>query len=346
MTGVPEITYWSVHNLVLEVRQPEDRARCGLAALLRDLNFDVSVAAGRPRFVLDVEHTVAPSLRLDEGQPILQVDGMKCIESGDHLLLTDGASSLELDRARGYGRAFLAPRFFDRPEIWRRKFWTFGLLKLLRSTGMYSLHAAGLVPPHHDDSRGWLIVARCGGGKSTLTLGLVMAGWRFLSDDAVLLRRSPAGIEALALRTGFYVNSGEELHYPGITATSAVPDQSGGMRRRLEVRTALPAQYVPSCRPEILLFSHIGPDRETFVAPLPRERTLPLLLEAGGPQLLDRRDSAGQLAVIVDLARQARSYEVSAGPDLKRDPLRVIDLLQNLGERWLGSLSSLPTAAT
>jgi hypothetical protein len=344
---MPETTYWLVHNLLVEVRQADDCAACGLSDLLHDVNCEVCpVAAGRPRFALDVERALVPPPRLNDGRPILRVDGMTCVESGEQLILTDGSSSLQLDRGRGHGHAFLAPCFFDRPELWRRKFWTFGLLKLLRSTGFYSLHAAGLVPPRSDESHGWLIVARSGGGKSTLTLGLVMAGWQFLSDDAVLLRRSPAGIEALTLRTAFYVNSGEERNYPGVAATSAAPDGNGGLRRRLEVRTAFPAQYVPSCLPEILLFSSVAPERETFVAPLSRERALPRLLEAGGPQLLDRWDSAGQLAVIVDLMRQARSYEVSAGPDLKRDPLRVIELLQNLGERWLGSSSSLPTVAT
>jgi hypothetical protein len=59
-------------------------------------------------------------------------------------------------------------------------------LLLLRG-GASPVHAGGVVNPRN--GKAWLLVGDARSGKSTTTANLVVAGWRYLSDDYVLLRR-------------------------------------------------------------------------------------------------------------------------------------------------------------
>jgi hypothetical protein len=149
---------------------------------------------------------------------VFRADGFCGLESGDDFYLTDGASLFHLQPMRGQAEAQLATSFVDKPVLLQCNFRAFGLLKLLRSLGLYSLHAAGLVAR---EGPGLLLVAGSGSGKSTLALGLIRQGWGYLSDDAVLLRLQPKGVAALALRKDFYVDAGPAVRSnPGLGRNS------------------------------------------------------------------------------------------------------------------------------
>ncbi len=192
-------------------------------------------------------------------------DGLRGLENGNEFYLTDGASLLRLEPRMGRGEAWLAPSFFLKPPLVRQNFWVFALLKLLRPAGIYGLHAAGLVA---EDGKGVLVVGRSGSGKSTLAIALVRSGWRYLSDDAVLLRSRPEGVEALALRRHFYVVSAEAGDYADVPLGEERPDNGGGFRRRVGVETSYAAQRVAACTPRVLLFSRVAPEEHSAVFPL------------------------------------------------------------------------------
>ena len=107
------------------------------------------------------------------GPRTVQADGFCVQESGEDFYLTDGSSLLHLQPAQGRGNAFIAPSFFTKPPLLQHNFWAFGLLKLLRPLGLYSLHAAGIVS---NEGVGLLIIGPSGSGKSTLAIGLARAG--------------------------------------------------------------------------------------------------------------------------------------------------------------------------
>ena len=176
----------------------------GLAQLLEELSW------------VKVPCPVTPSLRLSVGlrsnglrappwaRELFRADGFSALVSGDDFYLTDGSSLLYLQPGQGQGTASIAPSFFTKHPLLQSNFWAFGLLKLLRPLGLYSLHAAAVVAKQ---GLGLLIVGPSGSGKSTLAIGLIRHGWRYLSDDAVLLRSQAEKVEALALRKHFYIDA-------------------------------------------------------------------------------------------------------------------------------------------
>ena len=149
---------------------------CGedVARLLQELSWVRTVPTGqRPTLRLAVRRHTGALCVPSRARLVFRAEGFCGVELEDEFYLTDGASLLHLQAMQGQGTAQLAPTFCAQPRVVQRNFWAFGLLKLLRPLGFYSLHAAGVVPAH---GRGVLIIGPSGSGKSTLTLGLLRQG--------------------------------------------------------------------------------------------------------------------------------------------------------------------------
>src|SRR5262245_32629893 len=151
-------------DITLEVRPAELEARIGLASIWTSLSW-VPIDVTRPR--------VHPQLlvRLQEGSRdvpstanlLFQADGFSIFEDGSDCYVTDGFSTFHLKRDQLEGHAYLHPSFYSKPAGLQCNFWSFGLMKLLRSTGFYSVHAAA-VAAH--ETYGILIAGPSGSGKS------------------------------------------------------------------------------------------------------------------------------------------------------------------------------------
>jgi hypothetical protein len=317
---------YAFHDLTLEVEGVEDApSHVELDRILGELSWERTEPASGPS-------TFSLTLRLGEDEfeqtpnarEVLRGDGFRGFESDDGFYLTDGASSLRLDPERGRGTVRLSPSFFRKPFLFQQNFWVFALLKLLRARGLYGLHAAGLVA---EDGAGWLLVGKSGSGKSTLAIALVRRGWRYLSDDAVLLRGRPDAVEALALRRHFYVVTTELDDYAEMPLGEERRDSSGGLRRRLGLETAYPARRVAACIPRVLLFPRVSGQRQSRLIPLDRAEALGRLIGQSSSQLFDRATMAPHLATLNALLRQTAAYDLSAGTDLREDASLLLSLL-------------------
>jgi hypothetical protein len=334
------MAWYTFHDLTLEVKQEGQESEEYLARLLQELSF-VSIPAltGQPSLCLSVrlhdQGRRVPSM----ARTIFRAKGICGLEAGDDFYLTDGSSLLHLQPLQGRGDAQLAPAFFAKPLLLHLNFWAFGLVKLLRPRGIYSLHAAGVVT---SEGLGLLIIGDSNSGKSTLAIGLVRQGWGYLSDDALLLRQQADGVEALAFRKHFYVNAGAAAAYADLPLGEEMLDNAGGRKRRVRIEAAYPGQYMPGCLPRVLLFSRIVPCPYSTLWPLDRPSALGHLLVQSGSQWFDRGTMAQHLEVLKRLMQQSATYELRAGLDLYRNPLTLVRLLAEAEgeERWRGLLSS------
>ena len=185
------VARFTCHGMTLEVKQEALGLAFPLDRIVEGLwwgRTDDSGEQSRLRLLLSRhDHTLqAPR----QTRPMPGLNGLWGLAEAHQCYLTDGDSLLRLRPEQGQGDAQLAPSFLARPPRLQRAFWTYGLLKLLRPSGAYWLHGAGVVSP---EGVGVLIVGPSGSGKSTLTIGLIRQGWSYLSDDALLLRRKRPG---------------------------------------------------------------------------------------------------------------------------------------------------------
>ena len=297
-----------------------------LQRLLQDLSFVKvrSSTMAQPPLELSVQPAVEPFLAPRRDRSLFERDGLSGFIVGNEIYVSVGRSAFHVQPQDGRGTAHLTPDFFTQPTLCRQRFWAFALLILLRSRGLYGLHAAGVVNPAGPCV---LIIGPSGSGKSTLTIGLLRAGWGYLSDDAVLLRRGEGGIDALALRKPFSVDIATSADHADVPLGPAPPRAPGGHKRRYDVQVAYPAQYCSRSRPTVLVFPRIVRDTRSTLAPLSRAAALGRLFAQSGPEMFERQSLPGHAAVLVRLLRQASSYDLCAGADLHHRPMSLASLL-------------------
>ena len=325
------MAWYTFQELTLEVTHTGSAWREDVARLLQELSWvDVAPTGQPPTLRLAVRQHTEVLCVPARARRVFQAEGFCGAELGDAFYLTDGASLLHLQARQGQATAQLAPAFGAQPRVVQRNFWAFGLLKLLRPLGFYSLHAAGVVPA---EGQGVLIIGASGSGKSTLALGVLQQGWGYVSDDAVLLCRQPHGIIALVCRKHLYVDACTAARYAELPCGEEEPDTHGGWKRRVHLEAVYPGQQVAECLPRVLLFPRIVPSAQSTLRPLDRLSALKYLLAQSGPQLFDRHTMAPHPEVLKHLVQQAASYALHAGRDLYQQPGTLEHLLaQATGE--------------
>lgn len=156
----------------------------------------------------------------------LWVDNEK---STAHLSGAPGGSYGKIDLA--LPRAAITAPASDEPDVIAD---VFGMLTItaalmLGRLGRALVHAAAVVSPESGEA--WLLVGDAHAGKSTTTANLIRAGWRYLSDDHVVLSRESDGrVVAEGWPRDFHLDEGWERGAPtgqrGVVAFSAVaPDR-------------------------------------------------------------------------------------------------------------------------
>jgi hypothetical protein len=204
---------------------------------------------------------------------------------------------------------------------------SYGLQAALRRAGAYDLHAAGVVEPA--TGAGALIVGTSSSGKTTLTLKLAARGWRYLSDDMVLLHETRAGLEAAGLRKLFSVAAaslaGSQL--PQLEAALGAPVASDPSKRRLVPEIIFPDARAASCRARVLFFPQVVDADETTICEMPARIAMQQLLRLCPWATYDAHTAPDYLRVLARLANECRAYELRAGRDLLHDQARAADLL-------------------
>jgi HprK-related kinase B len=206
--------------------------------------------------------------------------------------------------------------------------------KTMLGRGYQLLHAAGV----SRGGRGAALAGVPGAGKSTAALHLVEAGFRFLSNDRILARPDPAGVDARGYPKQPQVHPGTLLHHPRLVslldpeerrALSALPARelwqlTHGRSRAVDVDALYgPGTVCLQARLELLVLVTWTLDGAGFgVCRLDAESALarwPIYHQDLGVFDLDRAISAtptaDDLAACRELVGQLTVVEVSGRPD-------------------------------
>jgi hypothetical protein len=240
----------------------------------------------------------------------------------------DGISSARVDPVRNHVEIRLPHELASTTIPTRRHVvvW-YSILTLLRCHGLFALHSAAVAP---ENEHGLLIVGQSGCGKSTLALNLLRAGWRFGSDDSVLLsRKGDAEIVALPLRPGLQAKQ-VEAEADREAGCWGGRIRSSGERFALDVSSAYPGMTFDLIRPRVLVFPRLSAGRPSGVEHLSMQDAVYELLSASHITELEPSMATTHLRVMRDLAGSCRSYRLFAGPELRTDPGAAHTLLTPL----------------
>ena len=258
----------------------------------------------------------------ERGASVYQAKALLISRTDTGFSLVCGASQLQVRPGNADAHCFLAADFDTFSPFEQREFFLLGLLMLLRPFGRYGLHACGL----ERHNTGLLLVGSSGSGKTTTSLNLIRQGWRYLSDDAVLLTaRADPMVQASAFRQGFSCTPETLKHFPELTGSAEFGDPGG--KRIVSPDSVFGGGFTPTCTPSLIVFPCVSLG-ETCLQPLTSAQSLIRLCQQSAGIMTDTAVSQGQLELLRRLVGQTQSFTLHLGQDALANPA-LIDLLLN-----------------
>lgn len=188
-------------------------------------------------------------------------------------------------------------------------FVTLSLIELLKRRGLYNVHAAGLA----FNGKGFLLSGNSGAGKTTLAVGLVRAGFDFLSDDTLFLTTSRGDLRVLSFPDQSDVADETVSMFPELCAASNPAGLRVGPKSQIRVEEFYGVNTVWDCRPAVVVFPRIGHTARSVLTPVDQDEALLELLP--NMFLTDGASSQAHLDALTRLAREAQCYRLETGRD-------------------------------
>jgi hypothetical protein len=189
---------------------------------------------------------------------------------------------------------------------------------LLNRQGKALVHAAAVAPV---SGPAWLLVGDTHAGKTTTTVNLITAGWKYLSDDHVVLSDASSGDVTAIVAEGwprtFHLDDGWFSGIPGGTRTDTDP------------RTLAPTQWRSCAILGGLLFPTVVRSSPTRLEPLSQADALVLLLRQS-PWLVADHKAAPTILGLLKRAAQLPARRLFLGMDTFRDPALLLQCLAPL----------------
>lgn len=177
------------------------------------------------------------------------------------------------------------------------------------------VHAAAIVAP---GGGAWLMAGDTHAGKSTTSVNLITAGWRFVSDDHVVLFRDAAGRLCVeGWPRCFHLDEGWEHGQPGRPRGEVNPHERW------------PGQWLRAAPLAGLLFPRVEPNRPTELLPVPAAEALGGLMRQS-PWLLADRARAPEILTFLRSACEHPAFALRLGLDTYRDTARLLEVLAPL----------------
>jgi hypothetical protein len=286
---------------------------------------DSSAAPNQPVHLIEIHRTAPPAFSQNHG---FEIEDGYCYPDHEQIVLEVNGSTIvvgapELNRTD----VWLSDTTASRHSLALNNVVLYAVQAALRRGGMYQFHAGCVLAP--DATRGILLVGDSGCGKSTLTVTLIRNGWRFVSDDNLLLRDTPTGIVAWALRRYFTFDEAaldacNLRRFPDAIGQRVPGDRN---KVRFYARRAFPQSFVETCVPGVILFPAIGAEPQTRIEPVRPGDALARLLRQCPWATCDTAAAPDHVQALTNLIKQTRSYQVITGRDIFDDPASIPGLI-------------------
>ena len=188
------------------------------------------------------------------------------------------------------------------------------LLEVAARRGLFGLHAGAVA----HEGTGYLLPGASGSGKTSLCLTMVRAGFRYLTDDFVLLTVGDGALRCVPFFRTFNLDVAWAERFPELSFIGDLRPLPHG-KRMIDPERFYPGSHAESARPGVLLFPAIVAGPDSAVRPLPKREAFCRLL----PQSRLSADpgvAQAHLRVLERLVHAAPAFELLHGRDFLRAP--------------------------
>jgi hypothetical protein len=271
--------------------------------------------------VLSLVPASGPPAAAPSGPRTLSLGGVEAWTERDHAFLSGAAGiggSVDLAALRAEIRAPVPGAAGPAAERAARDLHsacTVAASLLLGRLSRALAHAAAIVPP---SGGAWLLVGDARAGKTTTCATLLSAGWRYLSDDHVVVRRgADAAVEVEGWPRPFHLDEGWERGDPAPRRGATDP------------RHRWPGRWRRSAPVAGLLFPRVVAGEATRLEEIDGADALAALLRQSPWLLADRRAAPAVLALLRDAAALP-SARLTLGRDAYAAPRTLTSVLEPL----------------
>lgn len=206
----------------------------------------------------------------------------------------------------------------------------YALPAALRRCGLYDLHAAGMVEP--SGGAGFVLAGGSESGKTSLSVRLGASGWRYMSDDQLIISESERGLEVRGLRKSFQTSAAAlaGCPLPRLDEALGILVPNDPEKRKLDPEVLFPGMFAPSAAARVLCFPAVAGGRVSRVEPVGPAEAMSRLIKMCPWSSYDLSSAREHLGVLSRLVRQCKAYALHAGRDIFDEPAEAGRLLSSL----------------
>jgi hypothetical protein len=197
------------------------------------------------------------------------------------------------------------------------------LAEILKYQRLYSLHSAAL----YSNGVGYLVSGGSGSGKTTTSLSMVSEGFKYVSDDAVLLEETNGDITVHSVCSTFNIDKDLAERFPDV-----VKEKDMLVKNKAKVSVAIseifPDSFISYLRPDVILFPEITSNKKSQIYPIGQMEVYVRLLRQT-VLAVDNEVSKNQLKTIERLVKQTQGFDLLSGRDIFENPKRFINLIRD-----------------
>jgi len=241
-------------------------------------------------------------------------------------------SVFRFDPTRSTIEAGIMDQLVENRRAFSHGIFTIVLMEALRYRGLYYLHAAGLESP---GGTKLVITGDGASGKTTFSVALICSGWTWLTDDTLLLKFGPDGLELLPFWREFHIPPSlaekiSELKF----LLDEEPYFPSNPKRALRGETLWGDLKVVSMkRPDVVLFSSIVDSRESRVEKMAVLDAVNEIIRNSPFVLFSKPPAKAHLNALKELVEGARCYRLYSGRDILENPVDGVEgILRLIGE--------------
>lgn len=211
------------------------------------------------------------------------------------------------------------------------------VMEFLRLRGLYPIHGAALELKGH----ALILPALPGSGKSTLSIALLRAGLRLLSDDMPFLTNDGGRVEALSFPEDINVCADGVSFFHEL---SFLAERSPNERDKhsFPADALFPGCLAERARPRLLVFPGIARTPTSLLQPMGKSEAFLALLEHSMPPA-NRKLATAHFETMMDTAASCDCYRLRTGLDPNEAAGKLVGLLGRATMASSGWSGSLPT---
>jgi len=297
----------------------------GVKTIIRDYLFSyLSEDPSSPSIVFNLRRRFDVAPKVPEGADwFFNYQGIAGFRSGDKYYYVTSESAFVFDSKAGKIDAVVGDDLLAVPHYFTHGIFNIVLMEALRYHGLYYLHAAGLTSP---GGKGVVVTGDSASGKTTFAVSLIKLGWRWLTDDTILLRNEDGEVRLLPFLTEFHIPPGlservEELNFLADTNPYCLHNE----KRAVWGEEIYGDSRITSMNPpDVIFFSKIVDNPVSEIRKIETLEAVNEIIRNSPYVLFSKPPAKAHLEALKAIVQGARCYRLFAGADIYNNPVEGV----------------------